>query len=361
MTVKYFFASLTRISNLPEVSFCGEQLPREEWETGDYVVGKVEPAPSDVSQIELCNGRMVEVVEEDLVVGAFGDRYATLEAAGGWRDIGDGLTMEALTGAGLFGKADSEAMRLLSLSYEGHVLLDGEKVGMRDYVPPAPDRAFEMPTVLLLGTSMSAGKTASAKAVVRLLEGEGLRVLGAKLAGAGRYRDVLEMEDAEWFDVVNNNVHGTANTVRAFAPKMAARRQGRLILLSSMQGKHGTKNASSYSASKHAIIGLMKSAALELGEYNITCNCLLPGLVNTALTRYEKRFKNSMAETGRTPPEHPTAQEAWDVRKPTVPMQVGWLQPDDISPVAVFLASDAAEQVTGAEYEVTGGDSAKSA
>ena len=68
-----------------------------------------------------------------------------------------------------------------------------------------------------------------------------------------------------------------------------------------------------------------------------------------------------MAETGRPPPEHPTAQEAWDWRKPTVPLQVGWLQPDDIAPAAVFLASDAANMVTGAEYEVTGGDSAKSA
>lgn len=180
-------------------------------------------------------------------------------------------------------------------------------------------------------------------------------------AAIQRWKPILEMQDPEWFDVIDNNVNGTANTVRAFAPKMAARRHGRLILLSSMQGKHGTKNAAAYSASKHAIIGLMKSAALELGEYNITCNALLPGLVDTALTRYEKRFKNSMAETGRPPPEHPTAQEAWDSRKPTVPMQVGWLQPDDIAPVAVFLASDAAEQVTGAEYEVTGGDSAKSA
>ena len=47
------------------------------------------------------------------------------------------------------------------------------------------------------------------------------------------------------------------------------------------------------------------------------------------------------------------------MRAPTVPLKVGWLQPDDISPVAVFLASDAAAMVTGAEYEVTGGDSAK--
>ena len=123
-------------------------------------------------------------------------------------------------------------------------------------------------------------------------------------AAIQRWKPILEMEDAEWFDVIDNNVNGTANTVRAFAPKMAARRKGRLILLSSMQGKHGTKNAASYSASKHAIIGLMKSAALELGEYDITVNCLIPGLVDTPLTRYEKRFTNSMAETGQKPPEH---------------------------------------------------------
>jgi len=103
----------------------------------------------------------------------------------------------------------------------------------------------------------------------------------------------------------------------------------------------------------------MKSAAMELGQHNVTVNALIPGLVDTPLTRYYKRFSKSMAETGQTPPERPTPQQAWDVRLPTVPLKVGWLQPDDISSVAVFLASDAAAMVTGAEYEVTGGDSAK--
>jgi NAD(P)-dependent dehydrogenase (short-subunit alcohol dehydrogenase family) len=131
-------------------------------------------------------------------------------------------------------------------------------------------------------------------------------------AAIQRWKPLLEMQDAEWHDVIDNNLNGTANTIRAFAPKMVVKRRGRIIVLSSMQGKHGTKNASSYSASKWGILGLMKSAALELG-----------------------------------------------VRAPTVPLNVGWLQPDDISPAAVFLASDAAAMVTGAEYEVTGGDSAK--
>jgi NAD(P)-dependent dehydrogenase (short-subunit alcohol dehydrogenase family) len=178
-------------------------------------------------------------------------------------------------------------------------------------------------------------------------------------AAIQRWKPLLEMEDAEWYDVIDNNLNGTANTIRAFAPKMVPRMHGRIIVLSSMQGKHGTKDASSYSASKWGILGLMKSAALELGQYNITVNALLPGLVDTALTRYNKRLTESMAETGQKPPEHPTPQQAWDVRAPTVPLKVGWLQPDDISPAAVFLASDAAAMVTGAEYEVTGGDSAK--
>ena len=178
-------------------------------------------------------------------------------------------------------------------------------------------------------------------------------------AAIQRWKSLLDMEDADWRDVIDNNLNGTANTVRAFAPKMVARKKGRFILLSSMQGKHGTKDAASYSASKWGILGLMKSAAMELGQYNITVNALIPGLVDTALTRYETRLRQSMAETGQKPPEHPTPQEAWDVRSPTVPLRVGWLQPDDISPAAVFLASDAANMVTGAEYEVTGGDSAK--
>jgi NAD(P)-dependent dehydrogenase (short-subunit alcohol dehydrogenase family) len=178
-------------------------------------------------------------------------------------------------------------------------------------------------------------------------------------AAIQRWKPLLDMQDAEWRDVIDNNLNGTANTIRAFAPKLVARRRGRIIVLSSMQGKHGTKDASSYSASKWGILGLMKSAALELGEFNITVNALIPGLVDTPLTRYEKRLTESMAETGHKPASPPTPQQAWDVRAPTVALKVGWLKPDDISPAAVFLASDAAAMVTGAEYEVTGGDSAK--
>jgi NAD(P)-dependent dehydrogenase (short-subunit alcohol dehydrogenase family) len=173
------------------------------------------------------------------------------------------------------------------------------------------------------------------------------------------WKPLLELNDAEWRDVIDNNLNGTANTIRAFAPAMVAQNHGRIIVLSSMQGRHGTKDAASYSASKWGILGLMKSAAIELGPYNITVNALIPGLVDTALTRYDKRLSEAVRETGRDAGPAPAPQQAWDVRAATVPLRVGWLQPDDISPAAVFLASDAAAMVTGAEFEVTGGDSAK--
>ena len=125
---RYSFASLTRISNLPEISFSPMPLSKAQWSTGDYVVGEVNH-PRGLSAIELANGRMIEVAEGDLVVGAFGQRCATLEAVGGWRDIGDDLQMEALTPAGLFGKVTSKSAflpALLCLTYRGHVTVRRE-------------------------------------------------------------------------------------------------------------------------------------------------------------------------------------------------------------------------------------------
>ncbi len=179
-------------------------------------------------------------------------------------------------------------------------------------------------------------------------------------AGTQVFKPLLEMEDAHWFDIINNNLNGAANTIRAFAPKLVTRGKGRIIVLSSMQGKHGSKNMSSYSASKWGIIGLMKSAALELGKYKITVNALIPGLVDTPLTHNERRWSEMIGEIEATdnPPPNPTEEQAAKVRAPHVPLKVPWLKPEDLAPAAVFLASDLASMVTGACYDVTGGDDA---
>ena len=178
-------------------------------------MGEVASPPNGLSRIELTSGRTVEVVEADLIVGALGVRYATLEAVGGWQGIGRDRLMEALTGAGLSGKATSRSALLPSLPshlYKGHVLIGREKATMRGYASDVSEREFELPVVLLVGTSMSAGKTTSAKVIVRLLKGEGLAVVGAKLTGAGRYRDILSMQDAgaqHIFDFVDAGLPST--------------------------------------------------------------------------------------------------------------------------------------------------------
>ena len=103
----YFFTSLTRISDLAEQPFQVQSMPRAQWATGDYVVGEVTQRPHPSMRAELTNGRMVEVLEKDQLVGAFGVRSATLEAVGSWQDIGDDGAMHAMTGAGLFGQITS--------------------------------------------------------------------------------------------------------------------------------------------------------------------------------------------------------------------------------------------------------------
>jgi NAD(P)-dependent dehydrogenase (short-subunit alcohol dehydrogenase family) len=177
-------------------------------------------------------------------------------------------------------------------------------------------------------------------------------------AAIQRWKDLLEMEDCDWKDVIDVNLNGTANQIRAFAPHMVARKSGAIIVLSSMQGKHGTNGASSYSASKHGIIGLMKSAAMEFGKHGVTVNAILPGLVDTALTRYPERWSHVIGETMENPSKNPTEAETWDNRAPRVKLHVAWLKPEDISPMAVFLASDGGRMATGACFEVTAGDSA---
>ncbi len=208
------FSSLARITDLDTTPFDVEARSRDQWATGDYVVGVVTDT-SGYRAIELPNGRDMEVAEGDAVVGAFGVRQATLEMTGSWRTIGTDGTMHALTRAGLFGAEESRStliQRPLALRYHGHVVRNGVKMTMEDAAPSVEERPFTTPTVLFVGTSMSAGKTTAARIVTRRLKRMGLNVLGAKVSGAGRYRDVLSIQDAgaDWgFDFVDVGLPST--------------------------------------------------------------------------------------------------------------------------------------------------------
>ena len=177
-------------------------------------------------------------------------------------------------------------------------------------------------------------------------------------AGIQSFKPILEWQDADWLDTIDVNLTGTCNAIRAVAPHLVKNGGGRIIVTSSTQGRHGTKFGAAYSASKWGIIGLMKSAALELGEYKITVNAVVPGLIDTPLTRHRDRYAQAADEFES---KQPTAVLEAEAKKKLIaksPLGVPWIEPETIAPVVVFLASDEAYMVSGATYDVTGGDSA---
>lgn len=197
-------------------------------------------------------------------------------------------------------------------------------------------------------------RAAAARAVSRF---GGIDILFAN-AGIQAFKPLLDMEDADWHDQIDVNLNGTANALRAVAPHIVERGGGRIILTSSTQGRHGTKYGSSYSASKWGILGLMKSAALELGEHGITVNAVVPGLIDTPLTRHRQRYAQAVDDLDSGKPTQALEADAEAKLLAKTPLGVPWIAPEDVAPVVVFLASDEARMVSGAAYDVTGGDSA---
>jgi len=187
------YGSLARIADLETREFEVRKWPRGDWATGDYVEAEVTGAPTELYQIEDCSGLMIKVEPGDRIIGAFGNRAATLEGAGSWRDISDD-TMHGLTSAGLFGIFTSLSVLLpepLTLRYCGHAVRNDKKVTMSEFAIQSDAGEFATPTLLLVGTSMSAGKTTAGRRVCKELDRMGFNVIGAKLTGAGRYRDIL--------------------------------------------------------------------------------------------------------------------------------------------------------------------------
>jgi hypothetical protein len=212
----YFFSSVTRNSDLWQQPFDVTPLARNHWETGDFVAGRVVGERNRLYMCETKTGRMADMVLGDLLIGALGRRSATLEGVGDWRQVGPDLVLEALTGAGLLGKATSISPllpELMRLEYLGHATRNGTKLNMADFVTPVPQRDLDVPLVLLIGTSMSAGKTSSGQVIIRALNYLGLRVVAGKLTGAARYRDILKFRDSGAIHVFDFVDAGLSSTV----------------------------------------------------------------------------------------------------------------------------------------------------
>ncbi len=226
MDHRFLYTSLCRIADLVDKPFDIEKLPKEQWATGDYVAVKIMDAGGINLQIELPSGRMRGIIGGDLLIGALGERFATLEATGTWREVGDDLIMHVLTAAGLLGKCTSKSVflpQMMEVEYKGHIHRESKKIRMEDFVEYVPDLPYETPTILFVGTSMSAGKTTSARIVTHLLKLAGLKVVGAKLTGAGRYKDILSIKDVgadAVYDFVNVGLPSSIFPREAFRKKI---------------------------------------------------------------------------------------------------------------------------------------------
>lgn len=106
----------------------------------------------------------------------------------------------------------------------------------------------------------------------------------------------------------------------------------------------------------------MKSAALELGTYGITVNAVVPGLIDTPLTRHQERYAQVLETVGRVPAgTSADEEEAKKILTARSPLGIPWIEPEEIAHMVVFLASDLARMISGATFDVTGGDSAYNA
>lgn len=192
-------ASTTRIADLESRPYDVVSRPREEWETGEYVFARVTQRPSPGVTIENEQGRPVELIEGETMVGALGTRRATRGFVGGWRDVDEDGVMNVLTLGGVLGRVTSASpfeTAPIEVEYEGHVTIDGEVVNMSEYGLSPTAEPRETPIVLVLGTSMSAGKTMSARVITHVLVEHGYDVAACKLTGAGTYKDILSMDVA---------------------------------------------------------------------------------------------------------------------------------------------------------------------
>jgi NAD(P)-dependent dehydrogenase (short-subunit alcohol dehydrogenase family) len=179
-------------------------------------------------------------------------------------------------------------------------------------------------------------------------------------AGVQGFASFTEMSDELWDAQIDINLTGTMNVMRVAAPLLIERGGGRIIVTSSTQGQHGTLDGAGYSASKWGLLGLMKSAALDLGKYGITVNAVIPGLTTTALTRHEDRYAQIIRTGGHEPTGDVAEDEvtAANAQRAKLPLGVPWVEPEDIAPLVVFLASEEARMVSGTSFAATGGDSA---
>lgn len=219
-------------------------------------------------------------------------------------------------------------LRGIGLAVAGALHAAGAHVHVFDREPAGTDSRAPF-TVHTVDVADSASVTEAVAALPRA------PVLLVNNAGITRDRSIAKMSDDEWQDVIDINLTGAFNLLRAVAPGMVAAGYGRVVNVSSINGLRGKFGQANYAAAKAGLIGLTKTAARELGPKGVTVNAIAPGMVLTEMTRElpEQFREQALAESA-------TKRLA---------------EPGDIAHAVLFLLSPGARMITGEVVRVDGG------
>jgi glucose 1-dehydrogenase/sorbitol-6-phosphate 2-dehydrogenase len=171
-------------------------------------------------------------------------------------------------------------------------------------------------------------------------------------AGSGKFGfPFWNLDPADWARVVEINLIGAVNAAHAFAPKLIARGRGSMLFLVSVAGQIGSQSDPPYSAAKAGLINFTQCAAKDLAPHDIRVNALSPGMVKTDLNQ-------SVWQAGQAnlPPSERQDYETWGAEKIRKVSPLGrWQTPAEFAAMAVFLASDHAQNITGQTINIDGG------
>ncbi|HJR06786.1 MAG TPA: SDR family NAD(P)-dependent oxidoreductase [Pyrinomonadaceae bacterium] len=190
-----------------------------------------------------------------------------------------------------------------------------------------------------------AGEVERVVALVADVFGRGCDIL-VNNAGIAESAPVTKTDDAHWRRHLAINLDGTFYCTRATLPSMIERGWGRIINIASIAGKTGAPYIAAYSASKHGVVGLTRSVALEVALKGITVNAICPGYVDTDMTT--RAVEQIETKTGRT------AADALDAIKRMSP-QNRLVTSEEVAALALLLASEDGRGINGQAINVDGG------